>query len=324
MENLIDASLWCLSIFAWKYFFFASKLKTNSKNLVSISKLWIYPIKSCMGIQLEKSTVNSRGLLYDRMFMLIDGNNDFVTQKKYVKLCQVSTTIDFSLKVMLIAAPSMDSISVPLEEALNPNSITITMWKEAIVVHEMDLKISQWFQNYLGVSDVKLVRMPDNTHRQCDKAYAVNGGNIGFADDFPFLIISENSLNHLNKKLYEYTSCTPSSSSSECRNSIDMAQIRPNIVLSSSSWDSASEGVYIEDQMSVCRVNKLTLTNVKPCMRCIVPNVDVSTGIVQPGLPVSNLQLSNDKWRKECFYGCYYNHEFGEGEICVGEEVILG
>lgn len=47
-----------------------------------LSKILIYPIKSCGGISLSSSKAESRGLQYDRRWMLIDVIGRCITQRE--------------------------------------------------------------------------------------------------------------------------------------------------------------------------------------------------------------------------------------------------
>jgi hypothetical protein len=57
---------------------------------ISISEIWIYPIKSCKGIKLKSSIVVKTGFKYDRQFMLIDERRAFVSQRKYGNFCRMA------------------------------------------------------------------------------------------------------------------------------------------------------------------------------------------------------------------------------------------
>ena len=90
----------------------------ESRHSLSISALTVYPIKSCKGISLSSSIVTSKGLAYDRVYMLIDCGkeiNRFVTQRQYPRLSQVITAIDYNTGVLTISAEGIDSrVSIDL------------------------------------------------------------------------------------------------------------------------------------------------------------------------------------------------------------------
>ena len=58
--------------------------------------------------------------------------------------------------------------------------------------------------------------MPDYSNRQIDTDYAVGENQVSFSDGLPFLLISEASLNDLNRRLPE---------------SVTMNCFRPNLVV---------------------------------------------------------------------------------------------
>ncbi len=60
---------------------------------MQVTDLYIYPIKSCRGIQLSQAEVTPKGLLWDREMMLVDGKGKFITQREYPQLATVSVTI---------------------------------------------------------------------------------------------------------------------------------------------------------------------------------------------------------------------------------------
>ncbi len=57
---------------------------------ITVSEIWIYPIKSCKGIKLQSSKVVKTGFKYDRQFMLIDDRSAFVSQRKYGNFCKMA------------------------------------------------------------------------------------------------------------------------------------------------------------------------------------------------------------------------------------------
>ena len=71
-----------------------------SNNKLIVTDLFIYPIKSLGGIRIESSTIDERGLMHDRRWVLIDENNRFITQRETPTLVFFSTEIvDKHLKV---------------------------------------------------------------------------------------------------------------------------------------------------------------------------------------------------------------------------------
>lgn len=63
-------------------------------SMLTVSELFIYPIKSLGGISVASAMVTDRGFQYDRRWMLVDGNNHFLTQREFaaMALLQVELT----------------------------------------------------------------------------------------------------------------------------------------------------------------------------------------------------------------------------------------
>lgn len=59
---------------------------SNSFRRASI-ELYIYPIKSTYGIQVQSATIGKYGFKYDREWMLVDSTNNFVSQRVHPKVC---------------------------------------------------------------------------------------------------------------------------------------------------------------------------------------------------------------------------------------------
>ena len=59
-----------------------------------ISEINIYPIKSLKGISLDSAVVEARGLQNDRRWMLVDENNQFLSQREIPAMALVKIGID--------------------------------------------------------------------------------------------------------------------------------------------------------------------------------------------------------------------------------------
>lgn len=59
----------------------------------TISELWIYPIKSCKGIRVNRAEVTPKGFALDRIFMVVDSNGKFISQRTHPTLALVEVAI---------------------------------------------------------------------------------------------------------------------------------------------------------------------------------------------------------------------------------------
>lgn len=71
----------------------AQKLSVKKDKHVTISQLWIYPIKSCRGIRVNRAEVTPRGFALDRIFMVVDSNGKFISQRSHPTLALVEVSL---------------------------------------------------------------------------------------------------------------------------------------------------------------------------------------------------------------------------------------
>ena len=98
--------------------------------------------------------------------------------------------------------------------------------------------------------------MGDQVVRPANPAFAPPGVRVGFADGFPFLLISEESLADLNRRLAD---------------PLPMNRFRPNLVV-------AGGEPYAEDGWGRIEIGGVRLQVMKPCERCLVTTTDQATG----------------------------------------------
>ena len=53
-----------------------------------IDQLWIYPIKSCAGIVVPEAELTATGLRWDRHWMVVDAQSEFLTQRDHPRMAQ--------------------------------------------------------------------------------------------------------------------------------------------------------------------------------------------------------------------------------------------
>lgn len=217
---------------------------------VTINSIFIYPVKSLGGIELEESLVTPLGLEFDRWWMLVDSNGNFLTQRQIHKLCL------FKLK------KKNDGFEVSYEnhKLLIPfyvkteQIIEVKIWNDNVKAALMGKEYDKWFTKNTGI-DCRLVRLSENTNRRTDTDYAKNGEEIAFSDAFQVLVLSKESVENLNEKL---------------TTKVPVNRFRPNILLNANT-------PHFEDSIKNFKAGTTSFSLVKPCARCIVPSIDQNT-----------------------------------------------
>ncbi|XP_044308156.1 molybdenum cofactor sulfurase isoform X2 [Varanus komodoensis] len=74
----------------------------SSRRPITLTNIYIYPIKSCAAFEAKQWPIGKQGLLYDRSWMVANPNGVCITQKQEPRLCLVQPMIDLEQNVMII------------------------------------------------------------------------------------------------------------------------------------------------------------------------------------------------------------------------------
>ena len=235
-----------------------------------ISGLYVYPIKSCAGVALQDATLTETGLEFDRAWMVVDAQGQFLTQREFPRMALIQPQI--KRYEMVLRAPGMLALHIKLDEVEAP--VRVQVWDDSVAAFDMGTVAAQWFSDFLGTT-ARLVRFDPDHKRISDRQWTgVVEGLNQFSDGFALLVISEASLEHLNARLLAAGQAA-----------VSMSRFRPNIVLASAP-DSDALAAHDEDRMDVLHVSTaqgvVQLKPVKPCPRCPIPNIDPLSAISSP------------------------------------------
>jgi uncharacterized protein YcbX len=229
-----------------------------------IARLFVYPIKSCAGVEVQEALLLETGLEWDRTWMVVDESGDFVTQRTLPRMALIRPQLKST--EMVLRAPGMLALHVALDAVEQPARVRI--WDDVVDAWDMGALAAQWFSDFLG-QKLKLVRFDPDVQRLSSRQWT--GGveaPVQFSDAFALLVISDAALIDLNTRL-QAAHHAP----------VGMERFRPNMVLS---------GVHAHDEDRVAELHittgqgPLRLQPVKPCVRCPIPNIDPSSGIPSP------------------------------------------
>lgn len=138
-------------------------VRERMRTSAAVSEIWIYPIKSCRGMKVSSAVVGKRGFLLDRIFMLIDEEGKFVSQRTQPKMALIDVNIDEKSELLTITAPGMISplsIDLKTQPSSGEKNIACTVWGEDCTAYPIPTA-GEWFSTYLGVASdhFRLVRM---------------------------------------------------------------------------------------------------------------------------------------------------------------------
>ena len=245
---------------------------------IDLSQMFIYPVKSLAGIPLTSSKITHAGLRHDRRWMIVNNRGLFVTQRLYPVLSLLDTKIEHDY--VQLSSPDNSKINLPLEIAVG-DAATVHVWDDAVDAITASKEHNKWISEYLGI-DAKFVYMPNTTIRQVDQDFArTPADRVSFADGFPFLLLSEASLDDLNVRL-----------KNKNESAVTIHRFRPNFVVRGCD-------AYAEDGWSGFNMGNNHFHSVKPCSRCIMTTINKG----QKGIEPLKTLLEYRKQGKKSYFG---------------------
>jgi uncharacterized protein len=233
-----------------------------------IASLYIYPVKSLGGFAVSEARLTDRGFRFDRRWMIVDLDDEFVTQRD----CPAMATIWVDVDDVSLTLSTADHDPVTIAHGANDGGVrTVQVWDSQVMAHAVSRQADNWLSEVLQ-RPLRLMYMPDQSHRACSVQRAP-GHIVSFADGYPFLLANAASLDDLNQRI---------TTRSGHASALPMSRFRPNIVLT--GWPA-----WQEDQVPSVRLGKTDFRLVKPCGRCQVTTTDQASGQVVGPEPLATL-----------------------------------
>jgi len=240
----------------------------TSEQSIRVAGLYVHPVKSCARVAVDRATLIDTGLEWDRQWMVVDGDGDFVSQRELPRLALVKPAL--RTHDMVLRAPGMLALHVALDAVEEPMAVRV--WDDAVQAYDMGDLAAQWFSDFLG-RKVRLARFDPDVRRPVDAAWrgSVHDAVTAFADGFPLLVLSTASLAELNRRLR-----------AQGAPAVDHDRFRPNLLLD--GLDAHGEDLLERIEIQTPQ-GEVVLRPVKPCIRCSIPDVDPRRG--EPDLAVN-------------------------------------
>ena len=254
-------------------------VSTKSQRDVSatVARLFVYPVKSCAGVELQEAVLTETGLDLDRAWMVVDAAAEFVSQREQPRLALVKP--QFKTSDLILRAPGMLALHLAIDGVEQPTRVRV--WDDEVAAYDMGDIAAQWFTDYLSLSDqglpmaqapkFRLVRFDPEQKRLSSMKWTGGVEALNqFSDGFPLLVLGQASLEELNTRLQAGGHAA-----------VGVERFRPNIVL-------AGLPAHDEDRLGEMHINvdtgPVVLKPVKPCARCPIPNIDPATAQSSPAV----------------------------------------
>ena len=213
----------------------------------TVRQLNVYPLKSAGGIRLKSGEVTPGGFRYDREFMLIRPDGAHLSQRELPRMALLRPSYDG--RTLLVDA--IDAVTPLVHQVRTDEAVRdVTLFGRPYQGVDQGDEAADWFSALLD-ADCRLVRFAG---RRDTKR---GGGTVAYADGYPLLVISAESLEDLNSRL-EYP--------------VPMTRFRPGIVIE-------GLGPYGEDSVDLLRIGDAEIEFVQPCGRCVITTTDQNSGV---------------------------------------------
>lgn len=250
-----------------------TNLPAHADQTFHIAELWVYPVKSCAGVRLPRATLLSTGLEWDRSWMVVDAQGEFVSQRELPRMALIQPS--FRLGQLVLRAPGMLALHLQLDAAEAPTRVRV--WDDEVDAYDMGDVAAQWFSDFLGADApaglrrLRLARFDPEVQRLSSPRWT--GGvpaPLHFGDGFSMLVASAAALDDLNARLR-----------AAGQQAVDMRRFRPNLVLGgvSAHDEDRFSDLYLAPVPPEGAAGPVHLQLVKPCARCPMPDVDPDSGI---------------------------------------------
>ncbi|TON27299.1 flavodoxin [Vibrio parahaemolyticus] len=225
-------------------------------------------------MSLSSAWVEKQGLSFDRRFMIAKADGSMITARKYPQMVTVKSAL--LADGVVFSSLGMEPLKIRYQD-FKMQETPATVWKDTFTAYTTTDDADDWFSQVLG-QRVELLFSGEQSNRVRESL----GQNVSFADGYPVLVISQASLEELNKRSSEQHS---------------MDQFRTNLVVSDTK-------PFEEDSWKRIRIGEVEFEFLKPCERCILTTINTQRGTFRESKePLKTLQQFRANERGGVFFG---------------------
>jgi len=260
-----------------------------------------YPVKSCSGFDLDQAVVERCGLTCDRRWMVVDESGVVVTAREHPTMLLI--TPELTDTGLLLHAPSQPDLAIgrPTEAQLED----VTVWRSTVAASPAAHDAHDWLSAVIG-KPVRLVYLDDADRRPPNPDFADTDDRVSFADAYPVLLATEESLQAVNGWIAEGPRAE--------EGPLPITRFRPNLVVKgASAWS--------EDGWRALRIGDAVFRAVKGCDRCVLTTIDPVTA-AKGKEPIATL-AKHRKWDGKTWFGMNLIPDNPGVTVRVGDDVEI-
>ncbi|QJR34589.1 MOSC domain-containing protein [Gemmatimonas groenlandica] len=230
---------------------------------VRVAALFVHPLKSAAGIRVQELTLDERGAVGDRRWILADSNGAMITARETHRLVLIrpSFLTDDRHGGIRLTAPGLPPLDVPTEWINRAaRTQTVRVWDDDVVAHDVGDIAAAWCSAAAGRA-CRLLRLADVDRRPLAPRFAgtidAHARYVAMSDGAPLLLLGMASIDALNARLLE----------SGHADVMDLRRFRANVLV-------AGTRPHDEDTWRDIRIGDVSLSVVSACTRCVLTTVD--------------------------------------------------
>ena len=257
---------------------------------------------------MQSAELDDHGLVGDRRFMVVSAVDGlFLTQRTHPRMALIETAL--TPDNLILSSPNHGSVVAErtsgsmVGNKIHP-TLLVTVWKNTVTSEDCGDEPAEWLSHFLGLP-LRLVRLGREFHRPVKPTKALPGDVVSFADAYPFMAISEASLEDLNDRL-----------ATKDEEPLPMNRFRPNFVI-------ADCEPYAEDAWIRVKINDVIFRTGGLCARCPITTTDQLTAVrgKEPLKTFATYRRDPDDSTTVNF-GTNLIHETKRGILRIGDKVI--
>lgn len=222
---------------------------------ITLTAINRFPVKSCRGEALQSAMVEPWGLAGDRRWMLVDDAGSALTAREVPRLLLARPSLVAG--GLCVTHPDLDELNVDTPDGSALTDVDI-FGRLRFPAARADDAAHVWFSKITG-RPVRLVYLDDPTRRPTNSVFGRPSDRVSFADGYPLLLASEESLAAVNAWIAQGPLAV--------QGPVAMIRFRPSLVVRGApAWD--------EDRWRRIRVGRAVFRAVKGCDRCVITTTD--------------------------------------------------
>ena len=261
-----------------------------------LSEIHRFPLKSGRGEAVDAAVVEPWGLAGDRRWMVVDEDGTVITAREANRLVLIEPGITAS--GLRLTAPDLPALEVATPDPVRQAPVAI--WSSRLDAVPAGPDADAWLGKALD-RPARLVYLDDPRKRPTSPTFSRPEDRVSFADGYPLLLATEESLAALNEVVVEAR-----------REPLPMTRFRPNVVVSGfEPW--------AEDDWRRIRIGDAVFRAVKGCARCVITTIDPDTA-EREREPIASLARIR-RWDGATWFGVNLIPDSHDVTIRVGDPV---